>query len=136
MPPFFGAGESGSKSPNAGNINLTMNHSYRSRTSTIQNPSQVSVIQSQASCTVDEDGVSQGSFSNRNRSFKGNRFSNLDAFKSVNHEKKRDDNDEDGTPMSPGLNRRTLRRQKSITNAATELQIGALRSSDKKSDTD
>ena len=113
-----------------------MNHSYRSRASTIQNPSQVSVIQSQASCTVDDDGVSQGSFSNRNRSFKGNRFSNLDAFKSENNEKKRDEVDGDGTPMSPGLNRRTLRRQKSITNAAGELQIGVLRSSDRKSDTD
>lgn len=45
LPPFMERAPSGGAT-GSGQNNVTMNHSYRSRTSTIHNPSQVSVIQS------------------------------------------------------------------------------------------
>ena len=77
----------------------------------MHNPSQVSVIQSQASHTsMDEDGITQGSVSNR-MSVKDRRFSNLDAFNNIlarsgNTPKQDGLRDDD----SPGLQTSKLRR--------------------------
>jgi len=44
LPPFMEKSNSATGGGGSGSNNLTMNHSFRSRTSTIHNPSQVSVI--------------------------------------------------------------------------------------------
>ena len=96
MPPYA---EKGEMSGGGGN-NLTMNHSFRSRASTMNNPSQISVIQSQNSHhSIDDETITQGSVSNR-MSFKDGRgFPNVRASL-----------DNDDEPSSPGLNSRKLRR--------------------------
>ena len=77
----------------------------------MHNPSQVSVIQSQASHTsMEDDGITQGSVSNR-MSVKDRRFTNIDAFNSVlARSGKIDQRDIGRNDDSPGLQTNKLRR--------------------------